>query len=275
MGDQSNCTQLNNAMDAWHKKGTCSCGVPVRQCRIWGNVGNILFSNDSGGEHYKISKYQKDIERQVSIIKHMLGLYDPSMIQAYNSYNLHIFKLFKESSSSAKVIIDSSKSVGRAFALLRNAQIDVKIIHLVRDPRGLYYSFQKRDVITPVKNIWSVATYWNGTNSLADMLRSYVGDNQVMRIRYEDLTSRPSETIGQVGEFLNESLTDVKEKIANDVPLGRGHLVSGNRIRIQESTLKLRPDFEWKKKLKLHQRIFLSVVCAPLMLFYGYLKDDF
>jgi len=132
--------ELNNAMDAWNKKKqVCSCGLPVRQCRIWKNVGHICFRSDSGGEYYKISKYQKDIERQISIIKHILGLYDPSMIHEYHSYIYNIFRLLEES-SSAKAIIDSSKSVGRALALLKKCQ-DRCSDHSFgkRSPRGILF----------------------------------------------------------------------------------------------------------------------------------------
>jgi len=262
--------ELNNSMDAWNKKRICSCGVPVRQCRIWKNVGNIFFRNDSGGEHYRIANYQNDIERQISIIKHILGLYDSSMIHEYHSYIYNIFRLLKES-SSAKAIIDSSKSVGRALALLKNAKIDVQIIHLVRDPRGVYFSFQKKNLITPTKNIWSLAAYWNSVNFLASLVRLRFGDKKVLRVRYEDLISNTDLTIDKIADFINEDLSDVKIKLRDEVPMERGHLASGNRIRKQKILLKLQPDFEWMKRLKLHQRIIITTNCSPLMIAYRYI----
>jgi len=261
--------ELNNAMDAWNKKRICSCGVPIRQCRIWKNVGNIFFSNDSGGEHYRIANYQNDIERQISIINHILGLYDPSMIHEYHSYIYNIFRLLKES-SSAKAVIDSSKSVGRALALLKNAKIDVQIIHLVRDPRGVYFSFQKKNLITPTKNIWSLVVYWNGVNFLASLARLRFGDKKVLRVRYEDLISNTDKTIDKIGDFIKEDLSDVKIKLRDEVSMERGHIASGNRIREQKIPLKLQPDFEWMKRLKLHQRIIIATHCSPLMIAYRY-----
>jgi len=262
--------ELNNAMDAWNKKRTCSCGVPVRQCRIWKNVGNIFFRSDSGGEHYKIAKYQNDIERQIFIIKHILGFYDPSMIHEYHSYIYNIFRVLEES-SSAKAIIDSSKSVGRALALLRNAKIDVQIIHLVRDPRGVYFSFQKKNLITSTKNIWSLVAYWNKVNFLASLARLRLGDKKVLQVRYEDLISNTDKTIDKIAVFIKEDLSDVKIKLRDEVVMERGHLASGNRLRIQKIPLKLQPDFEWMKRLKLHEQIIITTHCLPLMIAYKYI----
>ena len=262
--------ELNNAMDAWNKNFPCSCGLPVKQCKIWHNVGNICFPTDSGDEYYEISKNQKDIERQVSIIKHILGLYDPSMIHTYNSYNLHIFKLLKES-SSAKVIIDSSKSVGRALALLRNKKIDVQIIHLVRDPRGVYSSFQKRNVVTPRRNILSLIAYWNSVNFLGSLVRARFGARKVLLVRYEDLISKTDRTIDKISDFIKEDLSSVKIKLKNKIPMERGHIASGNRIRTQKMTLNLQPDLKWMNELKLHQRVIVAILCFPLMIAYRYI----
>lgn len=262
--------ELNNAMDAWHKKETCSCGLPLRECKVWKNVGNIFFGNDSGDEHYKIARYQNDIERQVSILKHILGLYDLSVIYEYNSYIYRIFRLLKES-SSAKAIIDSSKSVGRALTLLKNAKIDVQIIHLVRDPRGVYFSFQKKNLITPTMNIWSLILYWNSVNLLASLIGLRFGHKKVLRVRYEDLISKTDKTIDNITDFINEDLSDVKRKLKNEEPMEMGHLASGNRIRKQKIPLKLQPDFKWIKRVKLHQQIIIDTFCLPLMIAYRYI----
>jgi hypothetical protein len=245
----------------------------VTNCEIWHKIGSKFL--DSQG-HYNSNwmyEYQTHIEKQRAIWKQVLGIYRHHENLQYQLYMYNIFKNLQEL-SLCTTVIDSSKSVGRALALLKNNKLDVKVIHLVRDPRGLYYSFQKKDVITPVKNIFSVATYWNTTNILADLIKIHYRKNKVIRIRYEDLVTKPYKTIDQIGQFLNENLADVKEKIENDEPLERAHIVSGNRLRTQKSALKLKPDLEWKKKLKFHQRNFLSIACFPLMLTYGYFKND-
>jgi hypothetical protein len=265
--------ELNNFRQAWFGKKFCSCGSLVTDCEIWKKIGDRFFDSDRQNGSIKMYDYQANYERQRVIWKQIFGFHKHNEIQ---QYHLYIFNIFKELQdlSSCTTIIDSSKSAGRALALLRNEKLDVKVLHVVRDPRGLYHSYQKRHVGTPVKSIWSSAIYWNTTNFLADMIKLNYRENRVIRIRYEDLVYKPNETIDKIEKFLNESLADVKEKIENEVPLGRAHLASGNRLRTQKSALKLKPDIEWKKKLKFYQRLLLPAACYPLMISYGYFKND-
>jgi len=261
--------ELNNAPLAWNKDETCGCGLSLRECDIWKNVGSDCFQNDSTNVHYEILKHQRDIERQVSIVKHVLGLFDRSVIDAYHSYVYDTFRILK-TSASVHTVIDSSKSIGRGLALLKNTRLDVQIIHLVRDPRGVFFSFQKKNLVTPTMNILSLALYWNSVNLLASLLKLKFGKNKFLRIRYEDLVTNSDLVITQIENFVGEDLSDVKQKLRDEVPMDRGHLAMGNRVRSQKVALKLRPDFSWKKSIKFYQRMLVNICCFPLMLAYSY-----
>jgi len=142
---------------------------------------------------------------------------------------------------------------------------------LVRDPRGVYFSFKKKNLITPTKNIWSLVAYWNKVNFLASLARLRLGDKKVLQVRYEDLISNTDKTIDKIAVFIKEDLSDVKIKLRDEVVMERCHLASGNRLRIQKIPLKLQPDFEWMKRLKLHEQIIITTHCLPLMIAYKYI----
>lgn len=261
--------ELNNAQQAWNEDKTCSCGISLKKCGIWEKVGENWFIDDQNNKYYDIMKRQKDIERQFSIVKHMVGFYDQSIIDSYHSLVHDIFKLL-QIQSSAKAIIDSSKSIGRGLVLLKNTNLDVRVIHLVRDPRGVYSSFQKKNLITPTMGILSLAFYWNSVNLFASLLKFKFGNKKFLRICYEDLVINSDNVLDQIGNFIEEDLSDVKIKLKDEVPMDRGHLASGNRVRNQNVALILQPDFKWKKSIKFHQRIFVEICCFPLMLAYKY-----
>lgn len=203
----------------------------------------------------------------------VFGLYERNKFQLYKTFMHNTYKSLQDA-SSCKAIVDSSKSVGRAYSLLRNEKINVQLIHLVRDPRGMYYSFQKKDVVTPVKGLWSTALYWNITNFLAYMIKLKFGDKKVLQIRYEDLVYCPDEAIDKISIFLDVNLSQIKEKLKNNIKLDMGHIASGNRLRSQKSALKLTPDFEWKRKLKFSQRLFLNLICSPMMVKHKYFLNN-
>jgi len=85
------------------------------------------------------------------------------------------------------------------------------------------------------------------------------------------LISNTDKTIDKIADFIKEDLSDVKIKLRDEISMERGHLASGNRLRKQNIPLKLQPDFEWMKRLKLHQRIILATLCSPLMIAYRYI----
>ena len=253
--------ELNNFKEAWLKKKICSCGVSVQECEIGKNIGNLFLN--------KLDLYRYNIERQRSLGKHFFNLYDPQKLQVYNFYIYTIFNKIKKT-SFARVIIDSSKSVGRAFALLKNDMIKVKVIHLIRDPRGVCYSFQKKNIITPEKNVFVFLLYWNIINLLGSLVGLLYGKKYVLRIKYEDIVSNYNKTLDQLAVFLEEDLTDLKKKLKESMPLDKGHISSGNRIRTQKQPVKLKSDFEWLIKLPLYKRVIITILCFPLMLIYGY-----
>ena len=261
--------ELIHAHDNWNEDKLCSCGANLKKCDVWGDVGVEFFEYNSENSYYNIIKRQKDIEKQSSIVKHIFGFYPKSVVQNYHSYVYGVFEMLKKKSSSSQ-IIDSSKSIGRCLLLLKNKKLNVKVIHLVRDPRGVYLSFQKKTIVTPTKSIFSLSFYWLIVNFLAEILRLKYGKNKVLRIRYEDLVTNSDVTLKEIQKFLCIDLSDVNKKIKNKIPMQRGHLASGNRLKNQDKPIVLQPDLEWGVKIKLHQRLLVQFLCLPHMFYYKY-----
>jgi Sulfotransferase family len=253
--------ELIGAEQPFIKNGMCSCGAPIRECAIWKNIyrKHLRKHNQYLTNH---------IERNRFIFKTILNLHNPERIQAYNSYVLNFFQILHKS-SFAKFIVDSSNSVGRALALLKNVKIDVRVIHLVRDPRGVYYSFQKKNVNIRVRGILSFALYWNFVNFLATLVRLIHG-KKVLRVRYEDLVSAPDQLLDLIGNHLNEDFYDVKKILIKKIPLQKGHLCLGNRMGWQNQPLILMPDYKWVTALKRRERLIVTALRFPMMVAYGY-----
>ncbi len=163
--------ELNNFFYAWSTKSFCSCGSRVTSCEIWKNIGKNFYNSGSKYDPIKMNDYQFNMEKNRYILKQVMGLHSKANYSKYKLFTYNIFKELQEI-SHCKTTIDSSKSAGRAIALLKNEKLDVKVIHMVRDPRGVYYSFQKKNIVTPVKNVLSVAIYWNTNNILADLIKN-------------------------------------------------------------------------------------------------------
>jgi hypothetical protein len=93
------------------------------------------------------------------------------------------------------------------------------------------------------------------------------------RLRYEDFVYDPrfylAETLIKVG-FDDEagSLPVVRGR---EISLSVDHTVSGNPSRFRTGNIELRPDEEWKVKMRGADKNVVTALTAPLLLKYGYL----
>ena len=100
--------------------------------------------------------------------------------------------------SGASVIVDSTKHLSTALLLRRIPGIDLRVVHLVRDSRGVAFSWTKRvpkpwiaggdaymDRYAPTRTSFR----WLGYNAGFHALRA--AGTRMIRMRYEDLVTEP------------------------------------------------------------------------------------
>jgi len=190
-------------------------------------------------------------------------------------YHQHIRKLLKAiaSSSGANVLVDSSKLMGRALQLSRDREVDLYVVHLVRDPRGSLYSHTKRDVDHKTKDVFSaLAHYWvKGVFSSA--VRVLIPRHRYQRLRYEDLANSPTDTLRALGEFVGVPMETVIKMVEDGDAFRVGTLIDGNRLRKQEA-VQLRFDAEWKRSLGRAAKCFALIATFPFSMIYGYHRRE-
>lgn len=177
--------------------------------------------------------------------------------------------------SGRAVLVDSSKLPGRAFALAAMPGIDLHVVHVVRDGRGVAWSLMKghrRSVEKGVqrdlrpKPLLYTALRWAMVNIAAELLCRRVGAERSIRVRYEDFVDDPRRTIGRivalVGEAPHLPATDL-------APFTPQHQVAGSRHRMQKA-LTIRGDDKWKREMPGWKQRLFTLFCAPLLRRYGY-----
>jgi hypothetical protein len=141
--------------------------------------------------------------------------------------------------SSAVQLIDSSKNVGRAAALLAASRHEIRLVHLVRDPRR-YLESRARRATTRRERRPVLLTKWLGKNLLiAVLLRLRAGRKRYLLVRYEDLVTNPHAVLDRIGTFAGLEVEGLADRALTS-GLPRQHLFEPAR-QVDYSSVRLDP----------------------------------
>jgi len=164
--------------------------------------------------------------------------------------------------SRAKIFFDASKDPIRIRFLKGLAGVKLKVIHLVRDPRGLAYSRIRDAGMTA----WRAADGWVRTNSNVERHLTSMDRRDWIRVRYEDFCARSDETLRRIGEFLGIGPIPKPSDFR-----GIDHHIMGNKMRLPEnasSTIHL--DEQWRAHLSNEDLATILRRTKSLAESYGY-----
>lgn len=263
----------------------CSCGNTLDKCKFWSNVANELFMKGfSSREFFNYFRIQKRCE---SFISHGGSFFSKRYHNMYSNFMNPFYEaVLNQLNSEEKVLIDSSKTAYsnyyRPIAISRLAKYRVRVIHLIRDCRGVAWSVKKglnRELESgkggkPLFPVSRAIIGWIYSNMVASRLKKILSEDNYILIKYEDLVETPVKILNQLEEFLeldlDESIRIAKKAMFEPgVQLPIMHQLSGNRMRFS-SILTIRPDYAWKEKSNSQINYFIKIIAMPFMKKYGY-----
>lgn len=260
----------------WPEKGYCGCGRRIDQCEIWNRVFQNWIENTDDKALKAYIKLQAKFERYRRLPFVLWnGILKSSELLQYSKYTTELYRAIQDV-SEVSYVADASKHPVRVRAISLNPDIDLRVIHIMRDPRGVAWSRSKLlkkvqqsgfgwDVLP--NPVWKTAFEWVGVN----LLSNYVAGNleNVIRIRYEDLIIDPNKTLLRIGRLLGLDFQDVANRFSSGKSIRIGHIAAGNKLRMQDE-IQLNPDESWKKDMPVQKRALVWRICSWLMRRYGY-----
>jgi hypothetical protein len=274
--------ELRSLWDADITVQLCGCGATVAECALWGPILAAMRS---------VSGYTMGSVRQLrdetSRTRHLVRLWRtakrggsrplPDAVR-YGDVLTGMYAAVRAATNSA-IVVDSSKHPAEALLLASRPDVDVTVLHLVRDPRGAAYSWSKRSGAAremsprsgpPQRGLLSSSAWWTTWNMVAESMIQPVLGPRYLSLRYEDVMASPRDQLGAVVQRLGISAGDLPFCSSNEVVLGPTHTVAGNPNRMGMGVVRLELDAEWKRALRGADRWKATVPALPMMHHFGY-----
>ena len=268
LGDLEETCYLGQIRNTWQRgileNGICTCNARFAECPFWRRVVERLpFAAEQQAEALR------GLFRDA--VRPPLGF--PFRGTEMSQVNRTAFAgpteaLYAAAGDVAGVrqLVDSSKSSLYAAFLHRLPSIDLRVVHIVRDPRATVYSHLRRYSVG-YGETFKLSLWWLRSNAAIEKLgRTGV---PYTRIRYEDLVEDPAGSLRQIVDALGlpRSRLPIEGKVAR---LSKKHIVSGNRASGEVGAITLRNDSEWRSGLPPRMQAISRATTLPLLHRYGY-----
>jgi hypothetical protein len=270
----------------------CACGRPFRECPFWIEVGDRAFGGWETLDTTEVMRLYDGLTLKRSRLQHPFALpfiLFPRLwrrygrdLRAYENLMERLYRAILEV-SGATVIVDSMKIPAHVYMISRAPAFRTKVLHLVRDSRGVAYSNTKKverqgsrenQPYRVQRHPRKSSVKWTWFNLSYPVLRWF--GTPVMRVRYETLVRQPREVLERAAAFVGVPVGPDTLAFLHDgeIDLPSGHIPAGNRMRLLSGTLTLRVDDAWKRELEPGARRLVTAITWPLLYRYGYLGRD-
>ncbi len=261
----------------------CGCGLPIRSCEFWSRVLKAGFGEQGAGgvDPREARRLQREVVR-LRTTRSLLRLGGDltrasADLRAYAAIAERTYRGIAEA-AGATLIVDTSKHVPDAAVLTLLPGIDSAFVHLVRDPRGVAYSWQRvlrspgegvREQM-PRHGAFTSGRSWLLTNLGAQSVRRAVGPGRSIVIRYEDFAANPRTTCERILRVIGRPASGLPFVGDDTVALGGNHTAGGNPARLVDGTTTIKLDEEWRSKQAVGARVVSTTLALPLLHRYGY-----
>jgi hypothetical protein len=254
----------------------CSCGEEIKTCRFWLRVAVEMARR---GFPFDVTKAETNLRfadsrylrRLLQPLHHgpFLELAREVALSLTPGWDRHLSRFQQVYSAlvasvcqltGKDVLVDSSKAGLLLKYLLRNPDLDIKVIRLLRDGRGVASSLRKNQRLS----LPEAAREWCRSNAEAECVLKRLDSEKWTEVRYESLCTRPQSTLQRVLDFVG-----VQQEA---LPLGltlSDHHVLGHRMRLGGSS-EIKLNEQWRSALTVEDLHIFDSVAGQMNRAYGY-----
>jgi hypothetical protein len=285
--------ELHGVWQALKTNELCSCGHAFNDCPFWTAVGERAYEGWGRVDLNEVLRWNVALTRHRNLHRIATRRGRRRFSAEIDGYTELLAKLYEAIAavSGCAVIIDSSKDPPYAFLLRQSPTVDLHVVHLVRDSRGVAYSWGKPRVERPEYENhptlagtfmntlvpWRSAVEWSVKNVLFEIMGS-LGTPRIL-VQYERFASTPDETVATIARaFGPTEIRSRAERAGTDAPSSRSmrgardsiHMLGGNRVRFARRPEPITLDDAWRQLMDRRRRLVVTALSFPLLMKYGY-----
>jgi hypothetical protein len=261
----------------------CGCGRRFRSCPFWGRVGELAFGGWDTLDLGQVLALKGSVDRN----RYLPLLVLPALSRSFRARRDRYLALLERvyaavaAASGRSLVVDASKHASHAFLVRRLPGVELRLVHLVRDSRGVAFSWTKRmrraevvagDALMATGTPLRLSARYLGHNLLFHLLAGLGVPG--LRLRYESLVGDPAGELGRVLALAGRPPAAGELGFVGDgwVELAPGHALAGNPMRFRSGRVPLAVDEAWRGRLRRRHRLLALAATWPLLLRYGYLR---
>jgi hypothetical protein len=261
----------------------CGCGDRFSRCPFWQAVGQRAFGGWGNVDLGAIDTAKDNAERLRRIPELLLGRGRSSSRASARLIAESHRRIYDAVAAltGADVVVDSSKHPALAYCLCSHPGIDLRVVHVVRDSRGVAYSWTKSVQRPEAKRSSSSrrmtqyaptrsALLWSAENAAVALLPSL--GTRVLLVRYESFVEAPKTVIAEVARHAGLDIGEEDVDFVSDasIRLTPAHTSSGNPLRFTSGQLMLQRDDAWRTELPAVHRLVVGAITYPQLVRYRY-----
>lgn len=236
----------------------CSCGVLFRECCFWRRIAQrteelgypvTVFKTNFWNTHVRVSRRRWLNGLVVSSLGNpsLTAIRDatisrtPPVRRRVSEARASTWSLARSvlEETGRTVFVDTARDHQRPRYLAGAPGLRLKVVHLVRDPRGNAASIMKHTGV----DVARAAHQWRHYNVEADRVGRSFPREAWMRLHYEELCAEPQETLDRVARFIGVDPAPLSDHLRTS----ERHVI-GNSMRLG-GVEAIREDRSWMERL--------------------------
>ena len=264
----------------WEEDWTCGCGETFHECRFWHEVLETGFPDGLDVEALLAS--ERELLRLRNSPRALRLSRRPELISNRHLHYLETLdRLYRaiRDVSGARVVVDSSKTPSYAALLSTLPGVDLRLLHLIRDPRAAAHSWlsPKASPDRPGSStmdrlgVLKSTLLWIWWNRRAEVLAADHPETPRLLVRYEAFMDAPEQLLDDVIQHLAPELRGEGSPLTGRTALlVQSHTVSGNPDRMRQGAVQLVSDERWQHGLAPRHQTIVTTLAGATMRRHGF-----